>query len=280
MKNPLLKILAATLLTTTAMSALTAESPKEIAVAEMASLFEDFDQDAARELIAPDLIQHNLSIPTGGEVLIGFIPDLKKSGITATTHRLIAEGDMVVAHNTYNNAQLFGGENLVSFDIFRVKDGKVVEHWDNLTPVTPYNPSGRSQTDGTAVVTDLDKTKENKALVLNFVETILKGGKMERITDFVSTETYFQHNSGVADGIDGLNAALAAMAEAGSAMVYDKMHFSVAEGNFVFTFSEGSFAGKHVAFADLFRVKDGQIVEHWDVIQEIPANPANNEGKF
>ncbi len=256
------------------------ESAKKVAVAEMASLFKDFDQDAARTLIAPDLVQHNLTIPNGGEVLVGFIPALKDSGITATTHRLIAEGDLVVAHNTYNNANLFGGEHLVSFDVFRVEDGRVVEHWDNLTPVTPRNPSGRTQTDGATEITDRHKTAQNKALVVDFVKTILQGGDMARITDFISTETYIQHNSHVADGLDGLKAGLAAMAEAGHPMSYAKSHFVVAEGNFVFVASEGSFGGQHVAFYDLFRVENDKIVEHWDVIQEIPTEVANDSGKF
>ena len=257
-----------------------ADAAKETAIAEMASLFKDFDQDAARQLIAPDLIQHNLTIPNGGEVLVGFIPALKDSGITATTHRVIAEGDLVVAHNTYNNARLFGGENLVSFDVFRVKDGQVVEHWDNLTPVMPPNPSGRTQTDGTAEITDHHKTAQNKALVIDFVKTILQGGEMDRITDFISTETYLQHNSQVADGLEGLKAGLAAMAEAGQPMSYTKTHFVVAEGNFVLAASEGSFGGQHVAFYDLFRVENDKIVEHWDVIQEIPTEVANDSGKF
>ena len=259
-----------------------AESPKEIAVAEMASLFVSFDADEAKKTMAKNLIQHNLTVPTGRDALIGFIPALKESGISATTHRLIAEGDMVVAHNEYKNAKLFGGEHLAAFDVFRIEDGKVAEHWDNLSPVTPPNPSGRTQFDGTTEVADLDKTAENKALVTDFVKDVLQGAAPERITDYISTETYLQHNSGVADGLDGLSAAIKEMVDAGQPMSYSKTHFIVAEGNFVFTASEGEFLGKHSAFYDLFRVDDGKIVEHWDVIQTIPPKSEwkNDNGKF
>ena len=57
----------------------------------------------------------------------------------------------------------------------------------------------------------------------------------------------------------------------------------VGEGNFVLTVSEGKFGkGDHVAYYDLFRVEEGKIVEHWDIIQTIPAQSEwqNSNGKF
>ena len=62
--------------------------------------------------------------------------------------RLLADGDIGIAHGIYEG---FGETPLIAFDIFRVADGKIVEHWDNLQPVAPPNPSGRSQTDGRSV---------------------------------------------------------------------------------------------------------------------------------
>lgn len=46
--------------------------------------------------------------------------------------------------------------------------------------------------------------------------------------------------------------------------------------------SEGEFAGKHSAFYDLFRVANGKLAEHWDVIEAIPARDQwkNPNGKF
>lgn len=255
-------------------------TPSEIVLAAMAAIFTDFDVDAATPLLAEDYIQHNPGVPTGAAPALGFIPGLKESGISIETHRVIAEGDLVVMHNTYTNAQAFGGDVLVAFDVFRVEDGKVAEHWDNLIPVAAPNPSGRTQTDGATEITDLDKTAENKAAVEGFIADILQGGAPDKITDYVSTETYLQHNPDVADGLDDLGAALAAMAEAGMAMTYAKTHLVVAEGNFVFAASEGALGDTPTAFYDLFRLEDGLIVEHWDVISEIPAEMAHDNGKF
>lgn len=53
-------------------------------------------------------------------------------------------------------------------------------------------------------------------------------------------------------------------------MRHDKIHKVIGHGNFVIVMSEGEFGGRHAAFYDLFRVENGAIVEHWDVIQEIP----------
>lgn len=93
----------------------------------------------------------------------------------------LAEGDLVVAHNIYENAELFGGEMLVAFDVFRIEDSKLAEHRDNLQALVPASEtaSGNSMTDGPTEITDLDKTAENKALVMEFVEDILHNGKGE-----------------------------------------------------------------------------------------------------
>jgi predicted SnoaL-like aldol condensation-catalyzing enzyme len=93
------------------------------------ALFVDFDPEAAAPLLRDDYIQHNVGVPTGAQPVLDFLPVLEESGLTATVHRVLADGDMVVLHSTYENAQLFGGETLVAFDVFRVQDGQLAEHW-------------------------------------------------------------------------------------------------------------------------------------------------------
>jgi len=75
--------------------------------------------------------------------------------------------------------------------------------------------------------------------------------------------------------------ALQHLAIHGSAIVYHKIHKVLGEGNFVLTASEGTLGRKPTAY-DLFRVADGRIVEHWDVLDTIPPREswANPNGKF
>lgn len=82
--------------------------------------------------------------------------------------------------------------------------------------------------------------------------------------------------------MSGLGAALTSMAEQGIEMKYDTIHNVIGQGNFVLVVSEGTFGGKHTSFYDLFRVENGKIAEHWDVIETIlpDSEHANTNGKF
>ena len=72
-----------------------------------------------------------------------------------------------------------------------------------------------------------------------------------------------------ADGVSGLNAALAALAEQGIQMVYDQTHMVLAQGNFVLAVSEGTYGGAPTSYYDLWRVENGKIADHWDVMETI-----------
>lgn len=223
-------------------------------------------------------VQHNLAVADG---LAGFgavLHALPKGSAKVNTVRVFEDGPFVFAHTDYN---FFGPK--IGFDIFRFEDGRIVEHWDNLQekPAQP-NPSGRSMTDGPSAATDLGQTAANKALVSAFVQDILVNGQMDKLAGYFDGDQYIQHNPQVADKVSGLGAALQAMAKAGVTMTYRQVHKVLGEGNFVLSVSEGEFAGKPVAFYDLFRVQAGKIAEHWDVIEPIPAKAdwKNSNGKF
>lgn len=222
-------------------------------------------------------IQHNLNVKDGlagfGEVL----SQLPKGSAKVNTVRTFRDGNYVFTHTEYN---FFGPK--IGFDIFRFEDDLIVEHWDNLQQTENKTASGRTQIDGPTIPTDLDKTKENKALVKNFIDDILLNGKVDKITTYISTKKYHQHNPNVSDGLDALGKALAKMAKAGTPMTYQKSHIILGEGNFVLSVAEGKFLGKHVSFYDLFRIENGKIVEHWDTIEEITSKDKqqNQNGKF
>ena len=99
---------------------------------------------------------------------------------------------------------------------------------------------------------------------------------------YINSDHYTQHNPGIADGLDGLGAALAAMAQQGIEMKYDTLHKVLGKGNFVLTVSEGYLGGIHTSYYDLFRIENGKIAEHWDTIESIlPEDKRlNANGKF
>ena len=253
-------------------------SNKEKAVAVISSI-ETVDAKAINYINPHKYVQHNLAIKDGlagfGEVL----QQLPKGSAKAQVKRAFSDGAYAVTHTAYN---FFGPK--VGFDIFKFEDGKIVEHWDNLQAIAPVNASGHSQFDGPTKVTDIDKTAENKALVSDFVNTILINGDMAKIGDFISPKKggYIQHNSAISDDLSGLGDALGELAKMNMPMIVSKNHMILGQGNFVLSVNEGTFMNKHVSFYDLFRVENGKIVEHWDTIENIPAESEwkNNNGKF
>lgn len=245
------------------------------------------DTTATENYVNPETyIQHNLSAPDGTEALLGLIPAAAEGGSTVNIHRVLVMGDMVALHTTYN-LPMMGGE-LAAFDVFRFdENGLIVEHWDNLIPVAEPNPSGHTQTDGPVAITDLDQTQANCEKVVEFIDRSLINPDADLdITQYINPEMYIQHNPDVADGLEGFGSMMQSMAENNQIMGYAEVHFAVAQGNFVLTGSEGVFGDADnptpTAFYDLFRLEDGLIVEHWDVIATIPPQDewVNDNGKF
>lgn len=221
-------------------------------------------------------IQHNLSVGPGS----GGVAALAKSlppDTKVNTIRVFQDGDFVFAHTEYN---FFGPK--IGFDIFRFEDGLIVEHWDNLqvTAAQP-SPSGHSMIDGPTVATDLDRTEANKALMQKYMDDLLSG-RRETFPSYFNGIQYIQHNPWVADTIPGLIAGLQALAAKGQAVVYERVHMILGEGNFVLVVAEATFGGVPTGIYDLFRIENNKIAEHWDTLETIPprADWRNENGKF
>ena len=240
------------------------------------------DTEKAASLLAEGYIQHNLAYGTGRDAFVGSVSYLAAAPVKSTVNNIRAfeYGDKVFLQTVYNFA---GAGEQVAFDIFRFdEDGKIAEHWDNIAAKAEPNPTGRTQIDGTKDIADLDKTETNRELVKAFLVDVMQGKNPEKTPDYFDGDTYLQHNTGIADGLSGLGAALASLAEAGIQMIYDKTHQVLAQGNFVLAVSEGTFGGAPTSYYDLWRVENGKIAEHWDVMETIADKEtwANDNGKF
>jgi predicted SnoaL-like aldol condensation-catalyzing enzyme len=92
--------------------------------------------------VVPEYVQHNPLVPTGRDAAVKLLtPRVTKESIT-DIKRVIAEGDLVVLHvHSRSNAQDRGRAVV---DIFRVADGKIIEHWDVIQVVPPTSANNNS----------------------------------------------------------------------------------------------------------------------------------------
>lgn len=132
---------------------------------------------------------------------------------------------------------------------------------ENVAPVSKDN------------VTEKEK---NKKMVVDFYNEVFNKHNIDIIPKYVS-EDYKQHNPFVADGrkafMDFFKEDFVKNPNSSA-----EIKRVVAEGDTValHVYSRTNSQDKGVAIVDIFRIKDGKIVEHWDVIQEIPNEAANN----
>ncbi|PAD23536.1 hypothetical protein CHH62_21945 [Niallia circulans] len=235
---------------------------KAIAVIES---LENGNPEAITAYINPDkYIQHNQSLLDGRDAMLGALNHLKEIGTKVSVKRALVDGNYVALHSEYD----FFGPKIV-FDIFRFENGLIVEHWDNLQEKVEKTPSNHTMIDGPTTIKDIDKTDANKEYVKSFVENILVGKNPDLLASYFDGDNYIQHSPHIADGLSGLHAAMQELAEKGIKFQYTQVHQIIGQGDFVLAMSEGIFNGQQTAFYDLFRVEDGKIAEHWDVIETI-----------
>jgi predicted SnoaL-like aldol condensation-catalyzing enzyme len=120
-----------------------------------------------------------------------------------------------------------------------------------------------------------------KQTVLDFYDLAFQQQKPDEARKQFMGSTYKQHNPDVADGPDTFAGAIGGMFKAFPNFSSDVKRV-IAEGDTVAIHHEVHMvpgdAGMSVV--DIFRVEDDKVVEHWDVIQPIPAESANGNTMF
>ena len=108
------------------------KSNKEIVLEVLKRAFIDRDPTVVEQYVGANYKQHNPMIPDGPSAIAKMIPTL--SALTYEPGMAVADGDLVMVHGRYTG---WGPKPMVAVDIFRVKDGKVIEHWDVLQEEVP-----------------------------------------------------------------------------------------------------------------------------------------------
>jgi predicted SnoaL-like aldol condensation-catalyzing enzyme len=232
------------------------------------AIFRDRDSSAIDRFFSEPFVQHDPNIGDGLPGLRAFFTELSNSPATnVTIYRTVVDGDIVMLHSKYEGWP-GSSEPVIVFDLYRFKDGKIVEHWGGQTPETGPNPSGHTQGDGPTAVVDRKQTEANRTLVRNFKQVVTVELRFDRVDEFIDGDHYVQHASKVGDGTARMKARVSGVVKPGAAQVLIPRRY-IAEGNFVLCLVEAR-TEPHTANYDLFRVENGRIAEHWDVLSVIP----------
>ncbi|HWW11503.1 MAG TPA: nuclear transport factor 2 family protein [Brevundimonas sp.] len=104
--------------------------------------------EAARLYIGDRYIQHNPNVPNGAAAFYGYFEGFFRENPQSrvTIHRVIADGDLVALHLHSQETPDDPGRAIV--DIFRVENGKIVEHFDVIQAVPATTANGNTMFQG------------------------------------------------------------------------------------------------------------------------------------
>ncbi len=131
----MLRLLLAAALVTLAPAAYAADAQQMEANKKAVVEFYDLainkkDFEAASKFIGPRYVQHNPRAADGPEGLKAFLAFLREKfpDYHSEIKRVFADGDYVIVH--VHNVPIPGSRGNAIIDIFKLENGKVVEHWD------------------------------------------------------------------------------------------------------------------------------------------------------
>jgi predicted SnoaL-like aldol condensation-catalyzing enzyme len=125
-----------------------------------------------------------------------------------------------------------------------------------------------------------NKAAKNKAIAIEFYNRALNQLDFEKAAELIG-DKYVQHNPHAIDGPAGLKNHLAML----------KKDFPKNHGDIKRAIAEGDLVALHIhskrtpesrgnAIVDLFRIENGKVVEHWDVVQAVPEKALNDNTMF
>ena len=126
-----------------------------------------------------------------------------------------------------------------------------------------------------------DQLEANKRIVREWNALAINQRKPEEAVAKYLGTNYRQHNPGTADGPESFIKTVKWFAQNFPEFRMEPKRI-IAEGDYVVLHSHLILkpGDRGSAVVDIFRLENGKIVEHWDVVQEVPETSANNNTMF
>lgn len=217
-----------------------------------------------------DFAQHNPTGPNGTAFMQDLFIDNRPKGFLVEHGLFMADGDFVAVHSRVSGF----GDPLIAFDIYKMLDGRIIAHWDSIQAEVPASETvtGNSMLttgDSYAPVSE-EQERSNAETVRQSLVRLVEDGDVTAI-DELFAEDYIQHSPDSPNGRDALRDLVLGFAAAPESFVYE-IGFVMADGPFVAVQSRFAGEGESATIAlDLYRLEEGILVEHWDVLQdEVP----------
>lgn len=255
---------------------------KRIAYDMWRTLVDGLDVEASKQYIDANYIQHNPIANTGFAGIEEYfsalgepreIPDRIQRPLVA----ILAEGDLVAMawvddRDSYTTT---------IFNMYRIIDGKIVEHWDHgtlpegMTPLD-YIPVSVSDDHASMLASADPQLAANKLLVYDMWRVLLDAQQVEEAPEYLAPG-YIQHNPMANTGLDGFLSFFRQVAR--PQPVKDQVEnfiALVAEGDKVVLATRRDYLDSSgnpysTTWFDMWVVKDGLLAEHWDTASfELP----------
>lgn len=246
--------------------------------------------------LSTNYVEHNPLLPTGRTAFVEYVAkNVTQKSVSDSVEDLItlvAEGPYVLLALVTHYPEPDGsGKTYTSthFELFRVENGKVAEHWDSTLfragqQVPDYGDSRALPVTGLVGVEQYAQLANadpalfvNKRLAFDLWRNIPEGGH-EELAELYLDPVYIQHNPNAATGREGFKEYMARRPDSNvESWLETPLVAMIAEGDLVVQVLETTRVQNGVTYRvpwfDMFRVANGRVIEHWDTAAkgELPA---------